>query len=105
MLEVDRLNEAILNELWEEIRRRGARLLVVVIPYWNFARRTDRSERFLEDWGRRSGVPVLMLRQAFLALPPETRAALYADHWTPLGHRVAAEAIRRRIVELGLLER
>jgi hypothetical protein len=103
-MEVDRLNEAILNRLREEVQQHGAKLLVAVIPYSTFASKLDRNERFLEDWGRRTGVSVLLLRDAFLAMQSsDKQAQLYVGHWTPLGHWVAAEAIRKRILEEGFL--
>jgi hypothetical protein len=103
-MEVDRVNEAILNRLQEEVQQHGGKLLVAVIPYSTFASKLDRSERFLEDWGRRTGVSVLLLREAFLAMQSsDKRAKLYVGHWTPLGHWVAAEAIRKRILGEGFL--
>lgn len=102
-LEVDRLNEAILNKLRDDVRQHGAKLLVAVIPLPLFQKGVDRSERFIEDWGRRAGVPVLMLRRVFLAMPRNEQARLYEGHWTVFGHRVAAEAISRTIVEQKLL--
>ena len=102
-MEVDRLNEAIFNTLREEVEQHEAKLLVVVIPYPTFAHKTDRSEKFLRAWSRRTGVSTLLLRDVFLSLSRDTQAELYVGHWTPLGHRIAAEAIYKKILEEELL--
>jgi hypothetical protein len=103
-IEVDQINEAIFDAMHDEVRQKGARLLVVAIPYDRFGEEWDRSEKFLDDWGRRKGVPVLLLRHTFSALKPEERARVAVDHWTPFGHRVAGEAILAKIREEQLLD-
>jgi hypothetical protein len=103
-LEVDKLNAAILNTLRREVRQRGVKLLIVVIPDSSFAKNIDRSERFLEEWARETDVPVLALRQVFRSLAPAMQTKLYVGHWTPVGHQVAADAIRETIFNEQLLQ-
>jgi len=98
-LEVDRLNGALLNDLREDVRQRGARLLVVLIPAPNFATKVDRGERFLERWCRQTGVAFLSFRQELQTLPAHRRAMIYPVKLTPEGHSLLAEAIRKRIFE------
>ena len=103
-MEVDRVNFAILNAFQEEVARRHAKLLVVMIPSPELDPRPHRSERIVEAWSRKTGVPLLLLRDPFLALPPENQAKLYLAHLTPYGHAVTGEAIlaslrRHRLVE------
>jgi hypothetical protein len=102
-LKVERLNEAIFHRAHDEAGRHNSKLLFVMIPINGFGPELHRAEAFLEDWGKRAGVPVLLLRRPFTQLPPEERGKLYIDHWTPFGHKVAGEAIARKIKEGNLL--
>jgi GDSL-like lipase/acylhydrolase family protein len=102
-LPVDRLNEAIFDSMRDDVRRHGSRLLVVVIPTEDYDESPHRSERLLVEWGRRAGVPVLPLRDAFSAVASDERGRLFSQHWTPLGHQVAAAAIHEAIRREGLL--
>ncbi len=90
----------ILDALRREVEAHGARLLVVHIP----ANRGIRDTAvFLKDWTSRNHVPYLDLYDAFDDLTAEDRARLYAGHWTPFGHEVAAKAIRQKILADRLL--
>ena len=44
-----------------------------------------------------------ILRDAFSAVPSDERGRLFSQHWTPLGHQVAAAAIHEAIRREGLL--
>ena len=102
-----RLTRAILDQTRRETKNAGAELLLVFIP-WSIDEQLRSVEGLLADWAGTSGTPFLNLRENFEALPREKTDRLYGDpgeggHWTPLGHRAAAEAIASMILEKKLL--
>lgn len=90
----------ILEELHRQVQQHGTRLLIVHIPANRGVRDTA---IFLKDWTSRNHVPYLDLYDIFDVMTAVDRTRLYAGHWTPFGHEVAAEAIRHKIVADRLL--
>ena len=90
------VTRALLHAAWRESEAAGARFLLVYIP-WTVRREPLDLERPIAAWANDSGVPFLNLRRTFLELPAEEHERLYGGHWTPLGHRRAAEAIAARL--------
>jgi hypothetical protein len=101
----------------------GARLAVVVFPTeaqvyperWEDVRRRfalrdedfdlDKPQRILSEYAARSGIPLIDLLPVLRAARG-TGGPLYFRrdiHWTPRGHKVAADEILRALESLGLL--
>jgi hypothetical protein len=98
---------AILDGAYRETKNAGAELLLVFIP-WSLEEQLRSAEGLLERWAGSSGAPFLNLRKYMTTLPRERTEGLYGDpdeggHWTPAGHRTAAEAIASTIIEKKLL--
>jgi lysophospholipase L1-like esterase len=115
---------AILGALDDEARSRSARLLVVHVPSrleiddrtWRLSRRLygwdeagwDRGQvaRRLKEIGAQAGIPVLdltePLRQANQGWG-EKPYFTYDGHWSPRGHRVAAQEVERFLAGQGWL--
>jgi hypothetical protein len=98
-----RLTVAILDAMQRECAAAGSEFLVVHIPIV-LASRPAPIERAVREWARSRGVHYLSTREVFTRLPDVEQRELYAGHWTPRGHTVAAAAIRDYIVTVGLLE-
>jgi lysophospholipase L1-like esterase len=111
-----------LRQMFQESRRLGARPVVVLIPdgmqvsgavadlYRRLGFLVDpaavesrRPQALVTDFARANGVPVVDLTNAFLR-PAAQAAYLPLDtHWNPLGHRIAAQAIREALVRHGVI--
>lgn len=101
------LTRAILDGAYRETKNAGAEFLLVFIP-WSLDEQLRSAEGLLEQWAGSSGAPFLNLREYLKTLPREKTDRLYGDpgeggHWTPVGHRTAAEAIASMILEKKLL--
>lgn len=83
--------------LAREVRNDGGRLVLV-----DAAQRMPRLDRFLARTAAEIGVPFLPLDAALRRAGPGVTFATDA-HWTPLGHRVAAERIGSFLGHHGLL--
>jgi len=119
-----RITEALLSELDQLARYRGAKLALFLIPLRvqleqprlaKLATRSglepdaldgERPQRRLVDWGAASGVPVIDLLARLKAYRAETGEFIYLStdgHWNETGHRLAAEEVASRLVGLELL--
>lgn len=101
------LTRAILDQTQRETKNTGAEFLLVFIP-WSMDERLRGAEGVLADWAGSSDAHFLNLREYLADLPDLNAGRLYRDpseggHWTPLGHRTAAEAIASMILEKKLL--
>ena len=79
-------------------------VLLVIVPFvtkskWEWYRYADLHEQVARA-GRSAGFDVLDLLPAYMEYPP-ARLCIdgYDEHPSPLGHRVAAEAIRDRLFQ------
>ena len=88
-----RITARLLTELRDEVERRGARLVVASVPMW------DAPRAFLARTLDELGVPYLPLDDAFDGIAREHVKFPNDAHWSPGGHRVAAEAIERFLVD------
>ncbi|RME71973.1 MAG: hypothetical protein D6784_14305 [Chloroflexi bacterium] len=122
------LTGAIIRGLRDEVERRGARLVVVIIAApeqvypeqwagvlaahpsmqgltWDLDLPNRRLSAILEQ----EGIPYLDLLPVFrkAASRPDTPPLHFRhdQHWTPAGHRLAAEAIHDFLLDRGLLEK
>ena len=116
--------EHLLRLLDAEVRSNGARLLVAYVPSkmevdrreWDRVRARyaidekewdrGRVARILQDTGRGSGFPVLDLTDALWQEAEAIRGPVYhpgGGHWNEAGHRAAAQAIRRHLLDAGWL--
>jgi hypothetical protein len=86
-----------------ETEARGARFLLLYIPV-GITPEAHGAERAVVAWADSTGTDLVNLREEFLRLPAEERGAIYGTtHWSPLGNRRAAEAVRDAIATRGLL--
>lgn len=93
------LTAAILDRARALGASRGFRVAVAFAPGPRERFDDRRRARFLAAWAARTGTPFLDLRTA---LPATDRNALYIvddPHWSPLGHRRVAEALRAIIAD------
>jgi hypothetical protein len=100
-----KLTLAILDAALEDTQKRRVPFALVYIPAARprLSPSPEAAETVLAGWAAERGVPFLDLRPLFLEMPAEQRGGLYRGHWTPEGHRVAAEIIARWLGETGLL--
>lgn len=91
------LTERLLVELRDRVAEGGARLLVVAIPM------PDPPRTAFAALVERAGVPLLLLDDA-LRDPAEPIRYANDPHWTPFGHRLAADAIEAFLAEQGILQ-
>lgn len=87
------LTAAILDR-WRDLgRRHGFRPLLVFIPRERDGFEDRRRRRWLGAWAREANVPYVDLTDVMHAGGPP-RYLAHDPHWSPVGHRLAAEAIR-----------
>lgn len=86
----------LLVELRDRVAREGARFLVVSVPMPD-PPRSEFAARVA-----RAGIPLLLLDDALEGAPEPIR---YPNdpHWTPYGHRLAADAVEAFLAEQGVL--
>jgi hypothetical protein len=101
------LARRILDRLRTSTEEVGARLVVVYFPAGpqSAGRAPGPDETTVVGWTRDRGVPLIDLREAFVAFGPERSAELWRGHWTPLGNRVVAEAVHAGLSELAVFAR
>ncbi len=101
------LARRILDRMRATAVRGGARLVVAYFPAkpGSFSRNADRHETVVVEWARARGVPLVNVRDAFVALGSNRFFDVWHGHWTPFGNEVVAETIHHRLAELGLLDR
>jgi hypothetical protein len=107
-----KITEALLNEIQCLCEKMGAKLLVVLIPERQEVRPHDpippfhpRAYKCAQEICEQNGFTHLDLRP-LLAQCEQRGRKVYFDadyHWNTFGHRMAAEAIHRKIMEDGLL--
>ena len=108
-----------LDALDEHVRRAGAELVVLVLPRWfqyderecphDWEMRVDHSRHtvlgphatvlfdFLAELDGRRPYPILSLLEDFRATDVFPTTYEFDPHWTPAGHRVAADGVTRRL--------
>lgn len=105
------------REIWETSRRqlraiaglcrdRGIPFVLVVIPPWErLDGTTDFAEPYeeLDQLGQDLSVPVIQLGDAFAGKDPATLYYRYDRHWSPAGHRLAAQVLDGELRRLGLI--
>lgn len=97
------VTRALLEAARWETEATGARFLLVTMPIGPTAA-PHAAERLVTAWAESTGTEVANLREAFLRLPRDEQGRLYGPtHWTALGNRRAAEAIRDEIRARGLV--
>ena len=95
------IGQAILSELFREIREAGARPIFVIVPSetWARERRVDTLRKSMLRLGKREGVDTLDLTPSFQAAIEKSSPSEYYfaedHHWTSQGHALTAEVIRR----------
>ena len=95
-----RLTRSILDEMHAAASDNSARLMVVAIPYSSFSP-SLKIEGSLAEWADGCGVPTLNLRESLDRAQQETGEPMYDSHFTARGHEVAAEAVLRKLQQLG----
>ena len=80
-------------------------ILLVIPPVERLNGESDFDEPYevLEEFGRNLGVPVINLLSGFQGLPIDSIYYHYDYHWTPAGHRRAAEVVDRELRHLEVL--
>lgn len=80
-------------------------VLVVIPPYETLAEPNSFDEPYLilEEIGQTLDMPVIQLRPAFLAHDVPDLYYAVDQHWTAVGHRLAAEVVERALRGLGLM--
>jgi hypothetical protein len=94
------VSKAYLEKIAGLCRAHDARMLLLVIPpYERLIGETDFQEPYevLDDLGRQLSIPVVQLLPDFLRESPDTLYYTYDRHWTPEGHRRAAEIVDREL--------
>ncbi len=93
---VPELFEALIREFRQVCAEQGAGLLLFFIPESeeipSAPQRNDEMAKYLSEFSKDNGIELLSLLPVVRGYGLEGKR-LYADHWTPLGHRAAAEAI------------
>ena len=110
------LLKRLLLRIRDTARSHGAQTMVVVVPYEGHVHRQARmpadsdvgmpvSEMILHVFGQRTKVPTLRLLARFVENSRQGQKLFYPGefHWTPAGHRLAAEEICRFIIKRKLL--
>lgn len=78
---------------------RGMRLMVMIIPHQEFDQTPSKEELLISRWAKRTGTPLVNLREAYLQLPVSDRRNLYVGHWTPYGAQFTASLVAPRVTE------
>jgi hypothetical protein len=94
-----RVTLAILDTMRTESRNRGMAFVVMNIPR-RIRKTPSQTEAMLSRWARRTGTPLLNLREAYLRLPAPDQARLYRGHWTVYGTEVTAQLLANKIREV-----
>lgn len=93
------IGQAILSELFREIREAGAKPVFVIVPSetWANEKRVDTLRKSMLRLGKREGVDTIDLTPPFHEATQKSSLSEYYfeqdRHWTPEGHRLAAELI------------
>jgi hypothetical protein len=116
-----RVTKALLLEMKNDAREHGARFAMVLVDgpwtyydaWWQLMTMWDQQARswnparpneVLGEFAHEAGIESLDLRTAFTAKKSEERLYFEFDpHWTPAGHRLAAQAAAGFLVERGLV--
>jgi len=100
------LTVALLDAIAETARSAGAVPVFAYLPVYGEIDKPEasmtRRESFFFDYCRERGIDSIYLRPHFL---PRVQAGVElktSGHWGPLEHRIAAEGIQDRLLELGL---
>ncbi len=88
---------AILDAMLEASRSRGLQFVLMIIPPRPLQPNPSKVEELLSKWAERTRTPLIDLREAYLHLPREEQARLYAGHWTPYGAAVTAQVLAEKI--------
>jgi hypothetical protein len=85
----------------------GARFAVAYFPAKgsSFRRDADAYERTVVAWAVERGVPLVNVREAFVALGQNRFREVWHNHWTPFGNEVVADALLAGFREFGVLPR
>ncbi len=105
--EAERLTAALLDEIVSTVHGLGAAPLLVYLPIEGEIGWPDvgpiEEERFLVRYARERRVPSLDLRPAFMAAAARGVRFKTYGHWTPVEHRLAAEAIQAHFATTAIL--
>jgi hypothetical protein len=93
---------AILTAMLQASRSRGLQFVLMIIPPRQLQPNPSKVEVLLSKWAGRTGTPLIDLREAYLRLPQEEQARLYAGHWTAYGAAVAAQVLAEKIRDMQL---
>ena len=91
---------AILDTMLQASRSRGLQFVLMIIPPRQLRPNPSNVEELLSKWAGRTGTPLIDLREAYLRLPQEEQARLYAGHWTAYGAAVAAQVVAEKIRDI-----
>ena len=91
---------AILDTMLQASRSRGLQFVLMIIPPRQLRPNPSKVEELLSKWAGRTGTPLIDLREAYLRLPQEEQARLYAGHWTAYGAAVAAQVLAEKIRDM-----
>ena len=91
---------AILDAMLQASRSRGLQFVVMIIPPRQLRPNPSKVEELLSKWAERTRTPLIDFREAYLRLPQEEQARLYAGHWTSYGAAVAAQVLAEKIRDL-----
>lgn len=98
-----RLTRALLVQFAREVEAQGSRFLLVLIPVAPFVRSIEASDRphaMIRALAAEEAIPVLDLLPTLREASRGSARPLYYPrdaHWTPEGHRVAAQSIAERL--------
>jgi hypothetical protein len=91
---------AILDAMLQASRSRGRQVVLMIIPPRQLRPNPSKVEELLSNWAGRTRTPLIDLREAYLRLPQEEQARLYAGHWTAYGAAVAAQVLAEKIRDM-----
>lgn len=102
------LGRVILAQLVDQIRETGAKPFIVIIPCegWMHRKKPTSIEKSIHRFAKREGVGLVDLTPPFIDAVRASQSEDYFIkddlHWTPKGHRLAADRIAAFLIEDGL---
>ncbi len=116
------LTKALIGKLSDEVESRGGKMLVVTVPAkmqvhtdeWEKRKRElemegqydlYRPNRMISDYCQKAGIPILDLLPEFVEQVRDGKHLFYPrdTHWSPEGHKLAAELIGSYLTEMNLI--